>query len=333
MKFNSILKIAPIVVMIFLFSMCKKDEPVPFPPFPGGDTDTTFYTGMDLSYQPFLKPYNVDYKDASGNSVGNLLNFCKNNGVNIIRIRLFHSPNPADAVLNASSLESVVSYCQQISQSGNNILLDMHFSDTWADPGKQIVPAAWDGMDFDAVNDSVYAYTKYVLNKLKTANALPIIVQIGNETNSGFLYNYGRVWGDFESNWPNYVKLVNNANKAIVEIAQGIGKEIKSMVHIANPVGASGFYTKLKDNGAQYDMIGLSYYPRWHSKDLNEVQSSMNELATTFQKPIMIVETSYPFTLGWNDWTNNAIGIESQILPATLQHLKDKKLFLKNWCK
>jgi len=306
-----------LISTLFVFSMCKKDEPVPFPPFPDPvESDTSFYTGMDLSYQPFLKPYNVDYKGASGNSVGNLLDYCKTNGVNLIRVRLFHSPNPANAVLNASSLENVLNYCQQIQQSGNNILLDIHFSDTWADPGNQTTPAAWAGKAFETVNDSVYTYTKFVLNKLKSVNALPVIVQIGNETNSGFLWNYGKVWGDFESNWPNYASMINNANKAIAQVSDESGKKIKSMVHIANPVGASGFYAKLKANGAQYDMIGLSYYPKWHSKDLNEVQSSLNELATTFQKPIMIVETNYAFTLGWNDWTNNAIGLDNQLLPA-----------------
>jgi arabinogalactan endo-1,4-beta-galactosidase len=311
-------------ILLFLFfslSGCKEDEAPPFPDFPEPDTeDTTFYKGMDLSYQPFLQPYQVEYKDPSGKTVDDLLKFLQDNGVNLIRVRLFHSPDPTDAVLNASNLEKVVLYCNQIALSGNNILLDIHYSDTWADPGHQSIPTAWNNLSVNLMNDSIYRYTKFVLNKLKTANALPKIVQIGNETNSGFLWNTGKVWNEFENNWPNYVLFINSANKAIQEVADESGKKIKSMVHIAEVTGAVNFFSKLKEHGAQYDMIGLSYYPYYHSKDLAAIQSGLNQLANSFSKPIIIVETSYPFTLGWNDWTHNMVGLEDQLIqgyPAT----------------
>lgn len=312
-----------LIILIFtIFLGCKKSETNPNPPDPPNppEVDSMFYTGMDLSYQPFLEDYALDYKDANGNSVGNLLTFVKNNGVNLIRIRLFHTPDPGDAIVYSSNLDEVIKYCKQIKQSGNNIMLDIHYADTWADPGHQTIPAAWDGLNFDALNDSVYNYTKFVLNKLKSENALPKIVQIGNETNSGFLWDHGKVWNEFNDNWPNYVALINSASKAISEVANESGEKIKSMVHVAGVLQASGFFTKLKENGAQYDMIGLSHYHNFHSKDLIAVQNSLNYLANTFHKPIMIVETQYPFTLGWNDWTHNVVGLEEHLItgyPAT----------------
>jgi len=315
-------KIFFLLSFVLLLAMCNKEDPpeeTPPPPDPP-EVDSSYYKGMDLSYQPFLQPYQVDYKDASGKSIENLLNFCYENGVNIIRVRLFHTPDQGNAVLEASSLNSVVNYCKKIDQAGIDILLDIHYSDTWADPGNQTPPSAWAGLDFDALSDSVYNYTKIVLNTLNEEASLPLIVQIGNETNSGFLWDYGKVWNDFNDNWPNYVKLINSANQAIEEVSDASGKEIKSMVHIAGVSSASSFYSKLKLNSAQYDMIGISYYPHFHNQNLNTVQTILSNLAVAYQKPIILVETSYPFTLGWNDWTHNIVGLEDQLIggyPAT----------------
>jgi arabinogalactan endo-1,4-beta-galactosidase len=318
-----------LILALLIFFSCKEDEkPEWNPPVDPPDTeDSTFFTGMDLSYQPFLENYDFDYKDENGVAINNLLQWVKDNGVNLIRVRLFHTPDPSNAIHSASSLEEVITLCKKIKATGNRIFLDIHYSDKWADPGQQTVPAAWEGLSFELINDSVYAYTKAVLSIMHDKNVFPEIVQIGNETRPGFLWDHGKLWiGDDDDNWPAYTTLVKNALDAISEVENETHMEIKTMIHLDGTDGADNFYQKLKQYKVGYDMIGLSHYHNWHTKDLQELQSVLNQLATNYGKPIMIVETRYPFTLGWNDNTHNPIGSEDDLIsgyPATPEGQKD----------
>jgi len=284
------------------------------------DGGPVFYTGMDLSYQSHLKDFNVQYYDEDGNAIDNLFQFVKDNGVNLIRIRLFHSPENGSDVVKSSNLSNVLELCQQVKATNNKILLDIHYSDTWADPGHQTVPAAWQGLSFDVLKDSVYQYTKYVLEKLDAQNTLPEMVQIGNETNSGFLWGQGRVWNEFNNNWGNYAELINSANQAIVDIENQTGNSISTIVHVAGVTYKTTFFDKLAEHNAEFDIIGLSHYARHHTQNLQLMQSELNKLSDKYDKPILIAETNYPWTLGWNDWTNNVVGLEEHLIsgyPAT----------------
>jgi len=310
------------IIILLLFLSCQKDDkPEWNPPVDPPDTsDSTFYTGMDLSYQPFLDDYNVDYRDENGVLINNLFQWVKDNGVNLVRVRLFHTPNPSDAILSASSLENVIDLCKKIKATGNNIFLDIHYSDKWADPGQQSPPAAWQDLSFELLQDSIFNYTKYVLTTMKTQNVLPQVVQIGNETNSGFLWDQGKLWIGDDDNWLAYTTLVKSAMNAVDDVETENSVAIKTMIHIAGTNGANYFFQKLEEYNVSWDMIGLSHYHDWHTQDLNALQRGLNELAANYKKPIMIVETRYPFTLGWNDWTNNVVGSEDHLItgyPAT----------------
>lgn len=292
--------------------------------------DLGFITGMDLSYQSFLDDHQTQFLDESGNVINDFFQYVKNNGVNLVRLRLFHSPLFTDQVVYSSRLSEVLDLCQRVKASGNNILLDFHYSDTWADPGKQFVPAAWDGKPFVEVRDSVYAYTKYVLEKLHAQNTLPEIIQIGNEINSGMLWDYGRVWDQFDNNWGSLVALFDAANQAISEIENTSGKHIQTMIHFAGINNATYFFDKLVEHNVTFDLIGLSFYTWWHGKDLTEIENSLQTIAQKYNKPILIVETSYPFTLEWNDWTDNVFGSSDHLAsgyPATPQ---GQKAFFEN---
>ena len=324
-----------LILTLLIFFSCKKDEkPEWNPPVDPPDTgDSTFFTGMDLSYQPFLENYDFDYKDENGVVIDNLLQWVKDNGVNLIRVRLFHTPDPSNLIHSASSLEEVIILCKKIKATGNNIFLDIHYSDKWADPGQQTVPAAWEGLSNEILQDSVYNYTKYVLSSMKNQDVLPEIVQIGNETNSGFLWDQGKLWIGDDDNWPAYTILVKSAMDAVAEVETENSVDIKTMIHVAGAKNADYFFQKLEEYQVSWDIIGLSHYHNWHTQDLDALQQGLNELAAKYKKPIMIVETRYPFTLGWNDWTHNSVGIEDQLIQGFPATPEGQKAYFDNFVK
>ena len=150
------------------------------------------------------------------------------------------------------------------------------------------------------------------MQQLKNQNTLPKIIQIGNETDSGFLWNYGRVWDAYSNNWPNYALLVSEAIRAIKDV--DTNDSIKIMLHHSSVENAIYFFNELQSFNLDFDVIGLSYYPQFQTHNLNLVKSKLNELATTFDKEILMVEVAYPFTFQWDDNTTNYIGDSSQIL-------------------
>ncbi|MEZ4802197.1 MAG: glycosyl hydrolase 53 family protein [Gelidibacter sp.] len=275
------------------------DDVIPMP-------EPTFYKGMDLSFQSELEDYNVVYKDTNGNPV-QLLDYVSNNGTNLVRLKLWHTPEDGQ-----NGLTDVKAYAQRIKAKNIAFLLDFHYSDTWADPGHQAPPLAWQSMSSEEIKIAIYTYTKDVVQQLKNQNTLPTIIQIGNETDSGFLWDYGRVWDAFADNWHNYAGLVNEAIRAIREV--DTDNSVKIMLHHSSVENAIYFFTELQPLNIDFDVIGLSYYPQFQTHNLNLVQSKLNQLATNFDKEIMMVEVAYPFTLEWDDDSNNYIGDNSQIL-------------------
>ncbi|WP_047545399.1 arabinogalactan endo-beta-1,4-galactanase [Psychroserpens sp. Hel_I_66] len=266
-----------------------------------------FYKGMDLSFQSELEDYNVTYNDQNGNLIG-LLDFVTAKGANLIRLKLWHTPQNGENGLN-----DVKAYAQRIKSYNANFLLDFHYSDFWADPGTQTPPVAWQNMTNEEIRVAIYEYTKDVLTQLKNQNTLPKIIQIGNETDSGFLWNYGKVWDEFSNNWSNYAILVKEAIRAVREI--DTEDDIKIMLHHSSVENSIFFFEELESFTIDYDIIGLSYYPQFQTKDLNVVANKLNILATTFEKDILLVEVAYPFSLGFDDSQGNFIGSLDQTIP------------------
>lgn len=199
------------------------------------------------------------------------------------------------------------------------VWLDIHYSDTWADPGHQTKPALWANLSTSVLEDSVYQYTKRVVEAIQ-----PEYVQIGNEINGGFLWNDGKI-----SNRATFIALLNKG----IQGARDGDYSTKVIIHFAGYKGAFWFYRILQSNNVNYDIIGISYYPWWHGKDINAMEDSLNVLSSTFNKNVVIAETAYPFTLKWNDWTNNTVGDSSQLIPkypATPQGQKDYLLDLRS---
>jgi len=266
-----------------------KDNVNPEPPL------VNFYRGADLSFLPMLKLSNTVFYDKDGNDV-DALDLMKQRGMNIVRIRLWHTP--ADA---HSSFEEVKAFSDLVKSKGLQTWLTVHYSDTWADPGSQSKPAAWDDLSFDVLKDSVFNYTKKIVQQMH-----PDIIQIGNETNNGFLWPDGKL----SANKQQYLELAQQGVFAVREF----GGDAKIMLQFAGYEGADWFFGET--SSLDFDMIGLSYYPWWHGKNLDDLGTAMAQLKSKYNKEILIAETAYPFTLGWNDWTTNIIGNEDQLISA-----------------
>ena len=260
----------------------------------------------DMSYLPLIESEGTIYKHAG--IAENALTTLKNAGCNTIRIRLWHSP--ADG---HSGLAEARALALRVKAAGLKVWLTVHYSDTWADPGNQTKPAAWSALNFANLKIAVSDYTAMVMTQIN-----PDIIQIGNETNDGMLWPEGKL----STNENQYRQLVTAASTAV----RAQSTKTKIMLHFAGITNSDWYFSKV--GTLDFDYIGLSYYPIWHGTSLTNLQIRMNTLGNLYNKKVIIAETAYPFTLGYNDFTNNIVGLSSQIIPAYPATPAGQKSFL-----
>lgn len=249
--------------------------------------------GADLSCLPELRASGIQLKNSVSQPEDALLSL-KKAGVNVIRLRLWKDPETSN-----SSFQTVKKLSQEIKNLGMKVMLTVHYSDTWADPGNQKKPQKWTHLSFPQLQDSVSVYTTKIITEIN-----PDYLSIGNEINSGFLFPEGNI--------QNISQLKTLLQKAISSV-KSTNPNTKIILHYAGFENATSFFKNFSD--LNYDIIGLSYYPHWHGKSLTDLQQNLERISTTQNKPIFIAETAYPFTFQWNDQTGNIIGDSSQILP------------------
>lgn len=270
-------------------------------------------SAVDISSYPIISDFDPLFFDNQGDEI-EFLNSLAQNGVNTIRLRLWVNPSN-----NSSSLQEVKEFSSQLKSLGFKIWITPHFSDTWAHPGQQQIPAAWESFSFEQIKNQVYSYTNLIMNEIE-----PEYIQIGNEINTGILFPHGNI----ENNSGQFIEILNQGVNAV----RSNSADTKIILHCAGIENAQWFFGNV--NEVDYDIIGISYYPIWHGKSLNELRIQLNELSDSFGKQIMIAETAYPFTLDWNDWTNNIVGLENQLIlpdyPATPEGQKNFIKDLKN---
>lgn len=275
-----------------------------------------FLFGADVSYEPQVTAGGGVYYNAG--EATDLFVILQAHGLNIIRLRLWHSPFDGN-----NSLAETLSLAERAKAAGCGVLLDFHFSDTWADPGHQDKPAAWTGLTTSILADSIRIYTHEVLEAFAARNVSPAMVQLGNEITSGLLWENGRVGGTYDTpdQWRNLAVLLKAAIEGI-ETASAGKQRPAIMIHLdrgGDNTGARWFFDKLIDHGVDFDLIGLSYYPWWHGT-LADLEANLNDLARRYGKDLVVVETAYPWTLQWFDNTHNLVGEAEQLLngiPAT----------------
>lgn len=281
-------------------------------------TDSGLIKGVDISTLCEIEDNGGIFKE-NGNPK-DALEIFKDHGIDYIRLRVWHTPENGYC-----NLAKTLSMASRIKNLGLKLLLDIHYSDTWADPAHQTKPAVWQNLSFQELKDSVYIYTYNIISALKNQSTLPDIVQIGNEITCGMLWDDGRVCDQFNTpqQWAQLSELINEGIRGVNE-SLNPGDTVKIMIHIdrgGDNSGSQWFFDNLLSQNMDFDIIGLSYYPWWQGT-LSELELNVNDLAQRYYKEIIIVETAYPWTLDWYDNTHNIVGDPGQLhqgYPATVE--------------
>lgn len=253
----------------------------------------TFWKGADVSFLDEIETRGGRYFD--GGLPGDCLSILEANGINAIRLRVWN--NPSSGFCN---VERTLRMAKRVRELGLGLLIDFHYSDSWADPAKQFKPAAWNNLDYRALVRAVREFSLTVVQRLADQGTPPDMVQIGNEITYGMLWDEGRVYGpdvsDHESDWHRLAELFFagvDGTRAV------LGDAVNVMVHIdrgGDNRGSRFFLDNFLAQGVAFDTLGLSYYPWWHGP-MDTLRANLSDLATTYQKDIILVETAYP----WED--------------------------------
>lgn len=256
-----------------------------------------FVKGADVGWLSQMEATGFKFYNNNGVPT-NCLQILKDKDINTIRLRVWVNPSNHKTNGHCSKKETVV-MALRAQAMGMRVMIDFHYSDSWADPGKQTKPAAWSTHTFSQLLEDVYNHTFEVLDTLKQCGVTPEWAQIGNEIAGGMLWPDGKLWAPDGSsaNWPNLSQLLNKGYDA----AKAVDSSIKVIIHLEGGNSNSKFRTffdKAKAQGVRYDIIGLSYYPYWISptgfKDynltINDLANNMNDMVSRYGKEVMVVE-------------------------------------------
>jgi arabinogalactan endo-1,4-beta-galactosidase len=284
---------ALIVLVIFLVSIlaidsCKKSgvggqmqtDTTTTPP-----KDTPIYKGADVSWVSQMEDSGFQFYDSAGTAM-DCMQLLQSLDIGLIRLRVWVNPatkynGTADVVAKAVHAKSL----------GLRVMIDFHYSDTWADPGHQATPAAWSGLAITALSDTLYSYTVGVLDSLQAAGVVPSFVQVGNEVDNGMCWPTGEA----DSSMANFAALVKSGYQAV----KSINDSIKVIVHVSNGYDSVHFqwlFDGLKANGAQWDIIGMSLYPSatdWQTYNA-DCLANMNDMVARYGTSVMICEVGMP---------------------------------------
>jgi arabinogalactan endo-1,4-beta-galactosidase len=228
-------------------------------------------------------------------------------GLNAVRLRVW-----LDSADGYHGQDELLAMARRAKASDLALLVDFHYSDTWADPAHQAKPAAWEGLDPAELTRAVYDHTFEVCDRLRAQGTLPTMVQIGNELNAGMLWPDGHTYDP--PNWDDLSHFLSAGASAV----HACSPDTKVMLHLANG-GDNGLYRWWFDNvtarGVPFDVIGLSFYPYWHGS-LGDLQRNLEDVSLRYGKDVVVVETGYPFTLADADEYPNLIGLPEQLVPG-----------------
>ncbi|MBP6021990.1 glycoside hydrolase family 53 protein [Ferruginibacter sp.] len=292
MKKNQAQKFWGIIMLLCVIAFCpalsckekNSDTGTVTPP----PTPSNFAKGADVSWLTEMESSGKKFYNSAG-AEKECMELMKSLGMNTIRLRVWVNPSPswnnaADIIVKALRAKNL----------GLRIMIDFHYSDSWADPGKQTKPAAWAAMSFTDIKNALSVHTTDVLNQLKTAGVTPEWVQVGNETNDGMLWPEGKA----STNMSNYAQLVNAGYDAV----KAVFASAKVIVHVSNGWDNSLFRWNiggLISNGAKFDVIGMSLYPSYVAGGWTTANqlclTNMNDMVTLYNKEVMIVEVGMPW--------------------------------------
>jgi arabinogalactan endo-1,4-beta-galactosidase len=242
--------------------------------------------GADISSLKKSEDLGGIYKDADG-TPRDALQILKDHGLNYARLRVW--VDPADGYHDKAE---ILEMAARLKKQDIKLLVDFHYSDNWADPGKQIKPAAWKDYDFEQLKKAVYDHTYDVCSSLVAQGTPPDMVQVGNEINAGMLWPDGHTYDP--PNWDNLAELLTAGHDAVKDCSP----ETKVMLHIAEGGDnelARWWFDNITRREVPFDVIGISYYPYWHGS-LGQLQTNLDDISARYDKDVVVVETAYAFT-------------------------------------
>ncbi|MCK9171127.1 MAG: glycosyl hydrolase 53 family protein [Treponema sp.] len=289
-----------------------------------------FIRGADVSMLGEIERNGGKFYDSQGKEA-DLFTILKENGVNWIRLCLWNNPvNERDVYADGkvlskkgepsgggnNDLKLDIKLAQRAKQAGMKILLDFHYSDTWADPSKQKTPAAWRDLDAEQLNKAVQKFTEECIKKMDKSGVCPDMVQIGNELNGGMMWPLGKTWkGKTDTDiggMDGFIALLKSASEGVRD-ARKQGDKIKIVIHLADG-GDNNLYTQIFDPiinaGVDFDVIGMSFYPYWHGS-FADLKKNMQICSEKYKKEMIVAETAYAFTEDDGDDTGNAFSVYS----------------------
>ena len=276
----------------------------------GQNNEASFAKGADVGWLPQMEATGYKFYDTDGNEK-NCLQLLKDCGMNSIRLRVWVNPSD-DKASGHCSKDETVAMALRAQKMGFRIMINFHYSDSWADPAKQFKPKAWEKHSFPELLNDVYVHTFDVINALKVAGVTPEWVQVGNEIPGGMMWPEGST-----DNWHQLGQLLNKGYDAV----KAVDKNIKVIVHVDegnNNAKFRKFFDNATEQKVRYDVIGLSYYPYWIKKDYSEtiadLQFNLNDMAKRYNKEVMIVEVG-----GEDDKVQNTY----ELLAATIKAVKN----------
>lgn len=276
----------------------------------GQKKNVEFAKGADIGWLPQMEATGYKFYDADGKEK-DCIQLLKDRGMNSIRLRVWVNPSD-DKASGHCSKDETVAMALRAQKMGMRIMIDLHYSDSWADPAKQFKPKAWEKHPFPELLNDVYNHTFDVISALKKAGVTPEWVQVGNEIPGGMLWPEGST-----DNWKQLGQLLNKGYDAV----KAVDKKIKVIVHVDegnNNAKFRKFFDNATEQKVRYDVIGLSYYPYWIKKDYTEtiadLQFNLNDMAKRYGKEVMVVEVG-----GEDDKIQNT----KELLEATIKAVRN----------
>ncbi len=255
--------------------------------------NSCFWTkGMDIS--TLLEVERCGGRFYDNGRQGGAMDILKSYGMNMVRLRLWNDPFAEDGSsygAGGNDLETTLTLAGRAQKMGIGWLLDFHYSDFWADPGKQTIPKAWQGMGEEELERAVHDYTAAVLARCKAEGLMPQMVAVGNEISKGLLWPYGKA--------PNYGEIARFVSAGVRAVREA-DPSVEVMIHLDNggnnELYRTWFDAYFRNGGEDFDYIGLSYYPFWHGT-LDMLRNNMNDLAVRYHKRLIVAEVSMGYTM------------------------------------
>lgn len=246
-----------------------------------------FAKGADVGWLPQMEASGFTFRGDDGKPA-DCLDILKHHGMDTIRLRVWVNPSQ-DPRSGHCSRDEVAAMAERAHKKGFRIMIDFHYSDTWADPSHQPKPKAWENHDLRQLKKDVFDHTTDVLKAIKARGVTPEWVQVGNEIANGMIWPDGH----FPDNAKNLAELLNEGHRAV----KAIDPRIKVIIHLhgGNNNGMfRGFFDPMEKHGVKYDIIGLSFYPFWDKKPylqtIDDLGNNLNDMAARYRKPVMVVE-------------------------------------------